>query len=60
MSCGIDDAEAEKIEICTAVHGAFDQLQSVNVAFDRSVAPGLLKRGKNRCFVAAEVLGEVH
>lgn len=58
--CSHDDAEAEKVEVCAAVHRAFNQLQSMNVPFDWAVAPGLLKCGKNRCLVAAEVLGEVH
>jgi hypothetical protein len=43
ISCGIADAKAHKIEAGTAAHGTFDQLQSVNVPFNRSVAPGLMK-----------------
>lgn len=45
MSCSIDDVEVEEVEVCAAAHGAFNQLQSVNVPFDWSVAPGLLKCG---------------
>ena len=56
---GTYDAQAEQVEVGTAIHGAFDQLQSVNVPFDRSVAPGMLKCSKNGFFVAAEMLGEV-
>jgi hypothetical protein len=44
---------------CTAVNGAFDQLQSVNVPFDWAVAPGLLQCSKKGFFVAAERLDEV-
>ncbi len=29
--CGINDAEAEKVEVCAAVHRALDQLQTMNV-----------------------------
>jgi hypothetical protein len=58
--CGINNAEAEKVEVCTAVHRALDQLQTMNMPFDWTVAPGLLKCGKNRCLVTPEVLGEVH
>jgi hypothetical protein len=38
---------------CTSVHGPLDELDSVDVAFDRAVAPGLLKsREENEVIVA--------
>jgi|GEM_PF-4625099 len=38
---GIDAAQAHQVEVGSAVHGAFDQLQSVNLPFDWTIAPGL-------------------
>ena len=59
ISGGIDDTQAQQVKVGSAVHGAFDQLQSVNMPFDWAVAPGPLKCSKNGFLVAAEVLGEV-
>ncbi len=42
----IHNAESKEIEFGAAVHGALDQLQSVNMSLDWSVAPRLLKGGK--------------
>ena len=58
ISVGIHDAQSEQIEFGTAVHGALDQLQAVNMAFDWTVAPGLLKGGKQRGFIVAQVFCE--
>lgn len=60
MLCSHDNVEAEKVEVCAAVHGALNQLQSMNVSFDWNVASGLLKCGKNRCSVAPKEPSEVH
>ena len=56
ISFSIDDAEAKQIEFGTTVHGAFDQLQAVNMSFDWSVAPRMLKGGHECSLVLAEVL----
>ena len=45
ISCSIGDVEAEETKVCPAAHGAFNQLQSVNVPLDWSVVPGLMKCG---------------
>jgi hypothetical protein len=58
ISVGIHDAQSEQIEFSTAVHGALDQLQAVNMSFDWTVAPRLLKGGKQRGFIVAEVFCE--
>ena len=50
-----DGTEAEEVEACATVHGAFIQLQSMNVLFDWAVAPRMLKCGRDRCLVAPEV-----
>ena len=58
ISVGIHDAESKQIEFGTAVHGALDQLKAVNMSFDWAVAPRLLKSGKQRVFIVAEVFCE--
>lgn len=58
ISVGIHNAQSEQIEFGTAVHGALDQLQAVNMSFDWTVAPRLLKGGKQRSFIVAEVFCE--
>ena len=57
--CRSDHAKTQEIETGAAIHGALDQLQTVNVSLDRTVAPGVLKGSENCCFIAAEVLCEV-
>ena len=57
--CRVEDTEAEEIEAGTAVHGTLDKLEPMDVAFNRPVAPRLLKGGENGSFVPAEVSGEV-
>jgi hypothetical protein len=52
------DAQSEQIEFSTAIHGALDQLQAVNMSFDWTIAPRLLKGGKQRGFIVAEVFCE--
>lgn len=51
--CSVENAEAQKIEAGTAVHGTYDELEAVDVAFDRSVAPWLLKSCEEGGFVVA-------
>ena len=58
ISVGIHDAQSEQIEFGTAVHGALDQLQAVNMSFDGTVTPRLLKGGKERGFIVAQVFRE--
>jgi hypothetical protein len=58
ISVGINDAQSEQIEFSSAVHGALDQLQAVNMSFDWTVAPRLLKGGKQRGFIVTEVFCE--
>src|ERR1700739_1509516 len=55
ISIGVHDAQWEQIEFSAAVHGALDQLQAVNMSFDWTVAPRLLKGIKQRGFIVAEV-----
>ena len=55
---GIHDAESKQIEFGAAVHGAFDELQAVNMTFDWPVAPWMLKGGEDGGLVLAEVLCE--
>jgi hypothetical protein len=50
---GIHDANSKQIESGAAIHGAFDQLQAVNMTFDRSVAPWKLKGGDQGGLVLA-------
>ncbi len=56
--CGIEHASAQQIEAGTTVHGALNELQTMDVAFDRSVAPGLLKCGEEGRLVATQMPGE--
>ena len=58
ISFGIHDAESKQIEFGAAVHGAFDQLQAVNMSFDWSVAPRMLKSGQKCSLILAKVLGK--
>lgn len=58
-SGSIYDAQAEQVEVGAAIHGSFDQLEAVNVPFDRSIAPWMLKGGNNGGFVAMEVFDQV-
>ena len=58
ISVGIHDAQSEQIEFGTAVYGALDQLQAVNMSLDWTVASRLLKCGKQRGFIVAEVFCE--
>jgi len=37
------DAQAQQIELGAAVHGTLDELQSVDVTFDGTIAPGLFE-----------------
>ena len=53
------DAQTQEVEVGAAVHGTFDEFQAVNMPFDRSIAPWLLKGGENGRFVSTEVSGEV-
>jgi hypothetical protein len=55
---GADDAQTQQVEVGAAVHGAFDQFQSVNMPFDGAIAPVILQRRKNSCFIAAEMGGK--
>jgi hypothetical protein len=41
-SSDMDDTNAEKIKVRTAIHGALDKFQPVDISFHRAVAPGLL------------------
>ena len=50
------DAYAQQIEFRASVHGAFDELQSMDVPFHRAVAPGLLQCSQHRSLVAAKIL----
>jgi hypothetical protein len=43
----------ETLEAGTAIHGAFDELEAMNLAFNRSVAPRLLKGREEGRFVSA-------
>ena len=54
----MEDAEPEEIEVGSAVHGTLDELEPVDVALDRSVAPGLLKGCEEGGFVATEMFCE--
>ncbi len=51
--CGAEDADAQEIEAGAAIHGAFDELEAMNLAFNRSVAPGLVKGCEEGGFVSA-------
>jgi hypothetical protein len=39
----MDDAYAKKIKLRAAIHGAFDELQPVDIPFHWTVAPGVLQ-----------------
>jgi hypothetical protein len=59
VSCGIYNAQAQQVEFGASVHGPFDQLESMHMSFDRSVAPWLLHGGENSGFVSTEVFDEI-
>jgi hypothetical protein len=50
----MDDACAKKIKLRAAIHGAFDELQPVDIAFHWTVAPGLLQCGEYRGLITTE------
>jgi hypothetical protein len=54
----VEDAEPEQIEAGTAVHLAFDQLQSMNLSFDLTVAPERLQCRQHLGLIADEMGGE--
>lgn len=58
VSFSIDDAETKQIEFGAAVHGAFDVLQAVNMFFEWTVAPRVLKGGHECSLILTEVLGK--
>jgi len=43
-----EDAQTQQIELGAAVHGAFDELQAVDMTFAWAVAPDLLHSHKGR------------
>ncbi len=53
-----DYAKTQQIEVCAAIHGSFDQFESLHISFNRPVAPAILKSRLNGCFVATQVFGE--
>ena len=54
----VEDAQSEQIEVGTAIHLAFNQLQSMNLPFDLTVTPGRLQRRHHRGLIADEMGGE--
>ena len=54
----MDDAYAKKIKLRAAIHGAFDELQPVDIPFHGTVAPGLLQGGEYCCLITTEILGK--
>ena len=44
--CSEENAEAQEIEVGTAVHGTLDELKVMNLAFGRSVESRLRKFGQ--------------
>jgi hypothetical protein len=56
--CSGEDTSTQEIEAGAAVHGALDQLQTVNVAFNGAVAPVVLESGANGSFISREMFGE--
>ena len=55
---GREDTSAQEIEAGAAVHGAHDQLQTMNVTFNGTIAPVVLKSGLDGSFISAEMFGE--
>ncbi len=55
---GREDTSAQEIEAGAAVHGALDQLQTMNVTFNGTIAPVVLKSGLDGSFISAEMFGE--
>jgi len=53
------DAQTYEAEVGAAAYGALDEIQAVNIPFDRSIAPWLLKGGEKGRFVSTEGSGEV-
>ncbi len=49
--CSVEDAKAQEIEAGTTIHGTFDELETMDVALDRSIAPGLLEGREEGGFV---------
>jgi hypothetical protein len=55
--CGLGllkNPEAQEIEACATVHLPFDELQSVNLAFDLTVAPGQCQSGLHGMLISHE------
>ena len=53
------NAQAQQIEFGAAVHGAFDELQPMDIAFYRTVAPRFLHGREESSLIAAEVPGKM-
>ena len=47
VSCGIEDAGAEKFEAGAAIHGQFDSLDAIDLPFDGACGPGQVEGGLN-------------
>jgi hypothetical protein len=51
-SSGVEDAKSKQAEVGTPVHLPFDKFQTVEVAFNRSVAPGQLQSSQHGILVS--------
>lgn len=56
--CSGEDTSTQEIEAGAALHGALDQLQAVNVAFNGAIAPAVLESDANGSFISREMFGE--
>ena len=54
----MEDAGAEEIEACSAVHGSLDHLETVDSPFHGARAPGQRERRLDGGSVSAQALGE--
>ena len=50
----------EKLESATAVHLPFDELESVHLSFNLSIAPALFYRRQHRIVISLDSSDEAH
>ena len=56
--CGEKDAKTEQIEAGSAIHGALDQFESVDIPLNWAIAPGVLESGEEGCLIVAQMFRE--
>ena len=51
--CSGEDAQAQQLEPCPAIHGALDELEAMDLSFYRPIAPWVFQGSEEGCFITA-------